>query len=140
MPGGDGQRDVKVPKALQMIRTWLASCILGVGRGDIYNLGGRRPGTGGGEVWGMRGGKSLLQWKGWAPTAWGMERGSDLPVPATQSHMGAGWPILGSDSLHPGSAMVQEAPGKGVGSPPKRRWLECHPAMPPPKQLKHMQL
>lgn len=63
---------------------------------------------------------------------------SDLPVSAAQGQRGAWWPS--SDSLHPGSATEQEAPGEEVGGPPKRRWLERRPAVRPPKQLEHTQL
>lgn len=50
-----------------------------------------------------------------------------------REHGGHSWP----DSLHPNAAMVQEAPEK---RPPKRRWLQSHPAVLPPSTLSTMQL
>ena len=76
---------------------------------------------------------------GWVPGAegegtrcLGMEGASECPVPATQSQRGVWWPFPGSDSLNFRSAMVQEAPGRGLDG--------CLPRVPPPKQLEHMQL
>lgn len=64
-------------------------------------------------VWGVRGGKGCVGGRRELSVS-GHGGRIHLPVAAAQSQRGALWPLPGSDSLNIGSAMVQEAPERGL--------------------------